>query len=78
MFLKPFFTVLEFVAFIMPALPEKLTTRLSVLGIYFVMHSLKLQYTYANFKKTCLKNERNNEMTVEYNLDDTTHYFYDY
>ena len=48
--MKYFFNAIEFVAFILPALPDKITTRLTILTIYFVAHIFKLQYHYAKLK----------------------------
>lgn len=48
--IKYFFTVIELVAFILPALPDKITTRITILTIYFVAHIFKLQYYYSRLK----------------------------
>jgi len=53
--IKYFFNTIELIAFILPALPDKITTRLTILTIYFVAHILKLQYYYAKLKKLHIK-----------------------
>ena len=44
------FKLIDLIAFILPAIPSDLNTRLTILFIYFVMHAMQLQRTYANFK----------------------------
>jgi hypothetical protein len=48
--MKLAFQLLEFAAFILPALPESLYVRLTILFIYFVLHYFKAQLIYAKFK----------------------------
>jgi hypothetical protein len=48
--IKYFFHTLELVAFILPALPDKINIRLTILTIYFGAHIFKLQYHYAKLK----------------------------
>ena len=48
--MKYFFNTIELFSFVLPALPEKLNTRLTILIIYFTAHVFKLQYKYAKFK----------------------------
>mgnify|MGYP000872366035 CR=1 FL=1 len=48
--IKYFFHTIELIAFILPALPDKITTRITILTIYFIAHILKLQYSYAKLK----------------------------
>lgn len=48
--IKYFFNTIEFIAFILPALPDKITTRITILTIYFIAHILKLQYYYTKLK----------------------------
>jgi hypothetical protein len=45
-----FFSLIEGLAFILPALPSSLWLRLLILIIYFVAHYNKLQYKYVKFK----------------------------
>jgi hypothetical protein len=52
--IKILFIIIEFIAFILPALPYKLSTRLTILFIYFIAHQLKLQKKYILYKKICL------------------------
>ena len=53
---KIFFIIIEFVAFILPALPNSLYTRLFILFLYFIAHCYKLQVGYKKFKLTMLSN----------------------
>ena len=48
--IKYIFNTIELVAFILPALPDKITTRITILTIYFMGHLLKLQYHYVKLK----------------------------
>lgn len=48
--IKYLFSTIELIAFVLPALPDKITTRITILTIYFIAHILKLQYSYAKFK----------------------------
>ena len=50
MYTKYLFHLLEFFAFILPALPESIYFRLLILFIYFVLHYYKIQYVYAKIK----------------------------
>lgn len=52
------FLIIEFTAFILPALPENVYIRLSILGIYFIAHTLQLQIFYKSYKKRCLNNDQ--------------------
>jgi hypothetical protein len=45
------FQIVEFAAFILPALPESLYVRLSILFIYFVLYYFNVHLIYAKFKK---------------------------
>lgn len=47
---KLFFQFMEAFAFILPALPSSIWTRLSILLIYLIAHICKLQYKYVQFK----------------------------
>jgi len=49
-FYKTIFTSIEFVSFILPALPNSLTVRLCILLIYFTAHYYKLQFEYLKIK----------------------------
>lgn len=48
--MKCLFYLIEFTAFILPALPSNLNHRLLILMIYFISHVLKLQYYYVKIK----------------------------
>ena len=47
---KIIFSIIEFIAFILPALPNSLSVRLFILLIYFIAHCFKLQYSYLQIK----------------------------
>ena len=49
-----FFYIIEFTAFILPALPNSLTIRLFILLIYFIAHYFRLQVVYSRFKNNIL------------------------
>ena len=51
---QAFFHIIEFIAFCLPAIPESIYVRFSILLIYYVAHSFKLQYMYAKEKKRYL------------------------
>ena len=64
--IKYFFNTIELIAFILPALPDKITTRLTILTIYFVAHIFKLQYYYAKIKKeNRLTNKENYDKEID-------------
>jgi hypothetical protein len=44
------FTSLELIAFILPALPNKLLHRLCIVSIYFTLHYFKVQPMYSQYK----------------------------
>lgn len=44
------FKIIEFFAFILPALPNSLIIRLSILLTYFIAHYFKLQQSYTKLK----------------------------
>ena len=46
-----FFHFIELAAFILPSIPNNITTRMAILGIYFIGHYLILQISYKTFKK---------------------------
>ena len=47
---KIIFSIIEFIAFILPALPNSLFVRLFILLLYFIAHCFKLQYVYSQIK----------------------------
>jgi len=53
---KLFFSIIEFIAFILPALPNSLNTRLFILFSYFIAHCYKLQVGYKQFKLNIISN----------------------
>lgn len=48
------FHLLEIFAFILPALPESIYTRLFILCLYFIGHFFKAQIVYVKYKKQFL------------------------
>jgi len=44
------FNLLECTTFILPALPNKLSGRLAILSIYFILHYYKVQNVYSQIK----------------------------
>jgi hypothetical protein len=54
MYSEIFFYIIEFTAFILPALPNSLTIRLFILLIYFIAHYFRLQVVYSRFKNNIL------------------------
>jgi hypothetical protein len=48
------FHTIEFLAFILPAIPDSLSVRIGILSIYFIAHYYKAQVAYSNYKKKCL------------------------
>jgi len=48
--IKYLFSTIELIAFVLPALPDKITIRLTILTIYFGAHIFKLQYYYTKLK----------------------------
>ena len=51
------FNLLEFLAFILPALPDSLTVRLFILLLYFIGHCFKLQTIYSKIKLNYINNK---------------------
>jgi len=71
-----FFHIIELVAFILPALPESINARFSILLIYYAAHIFKLQNIYAKEKKRYIHrgsydydNEATNELDVKKTLN---------
>jgi hypothetical protein len=56
------FNTIEFVAFILPALPNDLWVRLTIVLTYFILHYFKAQHLYAHFKYEFINNEKNEEL----------------
>lgn len=55
--IKISFILLESFAFILPAIPESLWIRLTILFIYFIAHYFKIQGIYVKFKNQYIKKE---------------------
>lgn len=53
---KTIFTAIEFVSFILPALPNSLNVRLFILFVYFTAHYYQLQKEYLKIKTKYIKN----------------------
>jgi hypothetical protein len=51
------FHVLEFVLFIFPVLPNKLSIRLSISFVYFLLHYYKVQNIYSQIKYLYVKDD---------------------
>jgi hypothetical protein len=47
---KLYFSIIELTGFILPAFPDALSIRLSILFIYFIAHYFKLQLIYSKIK----------------------------
>jgi len=69
---KAFFYLIEFFAFILPALPNSIYVRFSILLIYYLAHSFKLQHMYSIEKKRYIHrgsydydNEITNDVEIE-------------
>lgn len=56
-YIKLFFNILEFFAFILPAIPDSLIIRLLILLIYFICHYYKLQNIYSKYKSKYLNKD---------------------
>jgi hypothetical protein len=48
------FKTIELFGFILPAIPSSIYIRLGILGLYFFMHSIGLQYQYKKWKQSIL------------------------
>ena len=48
------FHIIELFAFILPALPRYLYTRLFILFIYFILHTMGANYFYKSYKNKCI------------------------
>jgi hypothetical protein len=53
--LEIIFNLIEFIAFLLPAIPDSIIIRLAILLIYFIGHHYKLQYIYSKYKKQYLQ-----------------------
>ena len=59
------FHIIELFAFILPALPQYLSTRLFILTIYFILHSMGANYLYKSYKNQCIKKHEKDENDVK-------------
>lgn len=50
-----FFKFIEITAFILPAIPDNIYVRFTILGTYAYLHVNGYQYMYATFKKKFLE-----------------------
>ena len=64
MVVKTFFHVLEGAAFILPAIPDSIWVRLSILSGYFVLHYFRVQVEYAKIKRDLIHWESINGQKV--------------
>ena len=55
--IKEIFHAVELFAFVLPAIPDSITTRLYIVAAYYAASYFKLQYAYTRFKDTCIKQE---------------------
>jgi hypothetical protein len=51
---KIYFSIIELTGFILPAFPDALSIRLSILFIYFIAHCFKLQLIYSKMKSNSI------------------------
>ena len=72
MLLKIAFDTIEFVSFLLPVLPSQLKVRLGVISVYFIIYYSNMQYSYARFKKECLKPEKV-KYYVDYRLENAVY-----
>jgi hypothetical protein len=71
------FYIIEFVAFILPALPSSIYIRFSILFVYYMAHSFKLQYIYAKEKKRYIHKgsyDYDNEMSNDIDIQKPTNF----
>ena len=69
---KLFFQFMEAFAFILPALPSSIWTRLSILLIYLTAHYYKLQYKYVQFKNKYITPRNSIEVLKTHEIDEST------
>jgi hypothetical protein len=50
--------VLEFIGFILPALPERMELRLAILCIYYAAHYYKVQVVYSHIKQKYISDNK--------------------
>jgi hypothetical protein len=69
---QAFFYTIELVAFILPALPRSIYVRFSILLVYYLAHSFKLQNIYTKEKKRYIHkgsydydNEMSNDIDIQ-------------
>ena len=48
--IKLSFNTIEVISFILPAIPNQLPVRLTILSLYFIAYYYKLQHSYSQFK----------------------------
>ena len=51
------FHVVEFLAFVLPAVPSQLSVRAGILTFYFILHLFRLHIVYSHYKKKWLNKE---------------------
>jgi Gpi18-like mannosyltransferase len=74
---QAFFHAIELVAFILPALPSSIYVRFSILLVYYLAHSFKLQYIYAKEKKRYIHKgsyDYDNEMSNDIDIQKPTNF----
>lgn len=53
--IKVSFNIIEFTFFILPALPNNLYVRLSILLFYFILHYFRVQKIYSEIKNKYIR-----------------------
>lgn len=48
------FDSIEFIGFILPAIPDSIYVRFAILFVYFIGHYYKFQYIYAKYKNNLI------------------------
>ena len=66
------FKTLEFIEFILPALPSQLWVRVWILVIYFILHCCKVQYMYSQMKQKYIYNTDSNNEQKQGSQNNTT------
>jgi hypothetical protein len=51
------FHTVEFLAFVLPAVPNQLPVRIGILTFYFLLHLCRLHIVYSHYKKKWLNKE---------------------
>jgi len=60
--IKQLFHAIELFAFVLPAIPEAITTRLSIVATYYAAYYFELPCAYKRLKDICVKLEQELEL----------------